>query len=120
MSEEERAEFQKKRQEHAQAMSQWRQNEISPEKYEELKALFDEAGIHIHTVKFSPANWSDAEIDRLLGEDSRLFKDAYDVQPGGNWEGKTILNRSARPEPADAETEARLAACREILLTARA
>ena len=63
MSEEERAEFQKKREEHAQAMSQWRINDISPEKYKELKALFDEAGIHIHTVKFSPANWSDAEID---------------------------------------------------------
>lgn len=63
MSEEERAEFQKKREEHAQAMTEWRVNEATPEMYKELKALFDEAGIHIHTVKFSPANWSDAEID---------------------------------------------------------
>jgi len=63
MSEEERAEFRQKRQEHAQAMSEWRINEASPEKYKELRAIFDEAGIHIHTVKFSPANWSDAEID---------------------------------------------------------
>jgi sugar phosphate isomerase/epimerase len=63
MSEEERAAFRQKRQEHAQAMTEWRINEASPEKYKELKALFDEAGIHIHTVKFSPANWSDAEID---------------------------------------------------------
>jgi len=63
MSDEERAEFQKKREEHAQAMTDWRVNGASSEKYEELKALFDDAGIHIHTVKFSPANWSDAEID---------------------------------------------------------
>jgi len=63
MSEEDRAEFRQKRQEHGLAMSEWRINEASPEKYKELKALFDEAGIHIHTVKFSPANWSDAEID---------------------------------------------------------
>lgn len=63
MSEEERAEFQKKRAVHAEAMTAWRINEASPEKYKELKALFDEAGIHIHTVKFSPANWSDEEID---------------------------------------------------------
>jgi len=63
MSEEDRAEFRQKRQEHGLAMSEWRINEASPEKYKELKTLFDEAGIHIHTVKFSPANWSDAEID---------------------------------------------------------
>ena len=73
MSEEEQAEFQKKREEHAKAMSVWRINETSVEKYKELKSLFDEAGIHIHTVKFSPASWSDAEIDyafesaKLLG-----------------------------------------------------
>ena len=63
LSEDERAEFQKKREEHGQSMAQWRINEASPKKYKELKALFDEAGIHIHTVKFSPANWSDEEID---------------------------------------------------------
>lgn len=63
MSEEEREEFMILRQEHEKKMSDWRINEASPEKYRELKAMFDEAGIHIHTVKFSPANWSDAEID---------------------------------------------------------
>jgi sugar phosphate isomerase/epimerase len=63
LSEEERAEFMKQREEHGKKMSEWRINEASPEKYKELKAMFDEAGIHIHTVKFSPANWSDAEID---------------------------------------------------------
>lgn len=73
MSEEERAGFMQARQEHAKLMSEWRIKEASPEKYKELKAMFDEAGIHIHTVKFSPAEWSDAEIDyafesaKLLG-----------------------------------------------------
>ncbi|MEA3478562.1 MAG: sugar phosphate isomerase/epimerase [Bacteroidota bacterium] len=63
LSDEEKAEFQQKREAHGKAMTEWRINEASPEKYKELKTLFDEAGIHIHTVKFSPANWSDAEID---------------------------------------------------------
>jgi sugar phosphate isomerase/epimerase len=63
LSDEERADFQKQREEHGKKMSEWRINEASPEKYKELKAMFDEAGIHIHTVKFSPARWSDAEID---------------------------------------------------------
>ena len=35
----------------------------SMKKYKELRKLFDEAGIDIHIVKFSPANWSDKEID---------------------------------------------------------
>ncbi|WP_340116361.1 thioredoxin domain-containing protein [Pelagibius sp. 7325] len=64
--------------------------------------------------------WSEGEIDELLSEEAALFKAHYDVTPHGNWEGKTILNRSAEPQLADAETEARLAACREILLSARA
>ena len=63
LSDEERAEFRVKMEEYGKQMSEWRINEASPEKYKELKAMFDEAGIHIHTVKFSPAAWSDAEID---------------------------------------------------------
>ncbi len=63
LSDEEKAEFRMKLDEYGKKMSEWRINEASPEKYKELKAMFDEAGIHIHTVKFSPANWSDAEID---------------------------------------------------------
>ena len=63
LSEEERADFQRKREEHAKKMSEWRIHEASPDKFRELKAMFDEAGIHIHTVKFSPARWTDAEID---------------------------------------------------------
>src|SRR3546814_14663180 len=69
-------------------------------------------------------SWSEAEIDELLGEDSALFKAHYDVRPQGNWEGKTILNRTSatRPgaPPTDSAPEARLATCRERLLAARA
>jgi sugar phosphate isomerase/epimerase len=63
LSEEEKAGFRALLEEHGKKMSQWRINEASSAKYKELKALFDNAGIHIHTVKFSPADWSDAEID---------------------------------------------------------
>ena len=63
--------------------------------------------------------WSEAEIDELLGPDSALFKAHYDVTPAGNWEGKTILNRRARPELAHPEIEATLARCRAILFEAR-
>jgi uncharacterized protein YyaL (SSP411 family) len=64
--------------------------------------------------------WSEAEIDRLLGDDAALFKQAYDVRPGGNWEGKTILNRTARPELGDAADEAKLAVLRAVLFETRA
>ncbi len=64
--------------------------------------------------------WHESQIDRLLGADAALFKSAYDVTPSGNWEGKTILNRLEAPHLADAETEAALARCRQILFEARA
>ena len=32
-------------------------------KYEEVKKMFDNAGIKIHIIKFSPSKWSDEEID---------------------------------------------------------
>jgi uncharacterized protein YyaL (SSP411 family) len=63
--------------------------------------------------------WSEAEIDTLLGEDAALFKAAYDVSPNGNWEGKVILNRTARPELGDTAHEDSLRTCREILLDQR-
>jgi uncharacterized protein len=64
--------------------------------------------------------WTEAEIDAVLGPRAALFKRFYDVSGGGNWEGKTILNRLAHPALADAATEAELAACRARLLAARA
>jgi hypothetical protein len=63
--------------------------------------------------------WTEAEIDAVLGEDAALFKKIYDVRPEGNWEHKTILNRSAHPDRLDDATEARLAAARAKLLAAR-
>src|SRR5712671_1112405 len=63
--------------------------------------------------------WSEAEIDALLGERAASFKRFYDVDTQGNWEGKTILNRSSAPEGADEETERGLAASRALLLQAR-
>jgi uncharacterized protein YyaL (SSP411 family) len=61
--------------------------------------------------------WTEAEIDAALGSDSAAFKAAYDVNPGGNWEGRTILRRVM--PPADAPTEARLASARAVLLRVR-
>jgi len=63
--------------------------------------------------------WSEKEIDAALGSDAAGFKQHYDVTPGGNWEGHTILNRSADPEFGDAASEQALAACRTILLQRR-
>jgi hypothetical protein len=63
--------------------------------------------------------WSEAEIDAVLGADAELFNSAYGVTPGGNWEGHTILNRSADPVLRDDATEARLADCRSRLFAVR-
>lgn len=41
----------------------WRVSGSAAEKYRELRKMFDDAGINIHIVKFSPADWSDDEID---------------------------------------------------------
>jgi uncharacterized protein YyaL (SSP411 family) len=64
--------------------------------------------------------WSAAEIARVLGaNDATEFNRAYDVTPGGNFEGHTILNR-LRSGHASAEAESRLALLREKLLAVRA
>lgn len=63
--------------------------------------------------------WSEAEVDALLGERADFFKQHYDVTAAGNWEGKVILNRSARPDLLDPVEEAVLAEGRQLLLTAR-
>lgn len=63
--------------------------------------------------------WTAAEVEALLGPEAALFKSHYDVHRIGNWEGKSILNRSDKPALMGAETEERLAACRAILFAAR-
>ena len=64
--------------------------------------------------------WDEAEIDSALGADAGGFKAVYDVTPGGNWEGKTILNRLSPPQTENAVEEARLARLRAVLLERRA
>ena len=64
--------------------------------------------------------WNEAEIDELLGADAAYFKAVYDVTPGGNWEGKTILNRLLPPGTDETPDEPRLAGMRTILLERRA
>ncbi len=64
--------------------------------------------------------WDAAEIERLLGADFAVFSKAYDVTPGGNWEGRTILNRSADLALGNADFEAALAAQRARLVAERA
>jgi sugar phosphate isomerase/epimerase len=44
------------------AQRKWRLS-VSMGKYADLRTMFNNAGIQIHIVKFSPANWSDEEID---------------------------------------------------------
>ncbi|WP_018701029.1 thioredoxin domain-containing protein [Amorphus coralli] len=64
--------------------------------------------------------WSSEEIADILGEDADAFGSIYGVSPGGNWEGRTILNRLASPQLLDKATESRLADNRARLLRARA
>lgn len=40
----------------------WRQS-VPVTKFEELRKMFNDAGVAIHIAKFSPAGWSDGEID---------------------------------------------------------
>jgi uncharacterized protein len=64
--------------------------------------------------------WSYDELIRQLGvEDGEFFARHYDVTPAGNFEGHNILNRLRAPVASEAD-EARLAALREKLLSARA
>jgi sugar phosphate isomerase/epimerase len=63
MTEEEREAFRKLREEHEKELSDWRISGVTADKYRELRKMFDDAGISIHIVKFSPAEWSDEEVD---------------------------------------------------------
>lgn len=39
---------------------------VSMDAYKELRKMFNEAGVNLHIVKFSPSNWSDEEIDYVF------------------------------------------------------
>ena len=62
--------------------------------------------------------WSADEIADVLGDAAAAFSQTYDVTPGGNWEGKAILNR-LRTMEWDAEQEAVMAPLREKLMARR-
>ena len=47
---------------YSQDLKQWRMS-LPMSKVEQARKLFDNAGIKIHIVKFSPGRWSDEEID---------------------------------------------------------
>ena len=65
--------------------------------------------------------WTAAEIAEILGKPAaRVFAKAYGVTAAGNWEGRSILNRSERPELGYGDHEAALAAMRQKLFKARA
>lgn len=62
--------------------------------------------------------WNAAQVDALLPPDqAKLFKAAYDVRRGGNWEGVSILHRNHQPQPQGAEEV--LAQARAVLWQAR-
>lgn len=70
--------------------------------------------------------WSEEEIDKLLGEDSSLFKEFYDVKAEGNWEHTNILwvkqplkNFCEQRNLSLEKTAALLEQSRQILLTER-
>jgi uncharacterized protein len=71
--------------------------------------------------------WSADEVRNALGKNADLFMAYYDVTPGGNWEGKNILNIPRDPDEITAsfdldpaEMETRLTNARRTLYDVRA
>ena len=60
--------------------------------------------------------WTLDEVESVLGRAAARFAEVYDVTSGGNWEGRSILNRlhclDAPDEPGLARSRARLLAAR--------
>jgi hypothetical protein len=54
--------------------------------------------------------WSEAEMDRVLGEDSAFAKALWHVTPEGNFEGHNILHRTASNDDDAQQTLARIKA----------
>ncbi len=61
--------------------------------------------------------WTAEEIREILAADADAFMRAYDVRPGGNWEGRNVLRRVG--PPGDPASEKVLARAREILFARR-
>ncbi|NBV30538.1 MAG: thioredoxin domain-containing protein [Chitinophagaceae bacterium] len=70
--------------------------------------------------------WSEKEIDELLGEQSSLFKEIYNIQPEGNWEHTNILwlpvsieEYCQRNELEVQKLQSQLQRCRQLLFEKR-
>jgi sugar phosphate isomerase/epimerase len=61
-TEEQKAAYQKAATELAAEQKKWRTT-VPMTKFEELRKIYNDAGVKIHIVKFSPENWSDEEIE---------------------------------------------------------
>ena len=71
---------------------------------------------HGHSEEGAFYVWQEAEVEALLGAESASFKRAYDVSPGGNWEGKAILHRL---HPGTRSDDPDFLEAKETLLAAR-
>ncbi len=78
----------------------------------------DDGSGHKHEGAFYV--WDAKEVDALLGADSLLFKQTYDVTAFGNWENHNILNRLKHPAFLSVAEEQRLTELRNKLLAVRA
>lgn len=70
--------------------------------------------------------WTQDELEGVLGSEFDFFRAAYGINPSGNWEGKTILQRAlddatlaARFKMEQRELQQRLSRCHTMLLKAR-
>lgn len=60
--------------------------------------------------------WTPAEVDRLLRpDDAKLFKLFYNITPGGNFEGKNILNVTQLPEEVAARESVSLQRLSDVI-----
>jgi hypothetical protein len=62
MSEQEMADYAQAQSELKEKQKQWRLS-LSMEKYAQMRAKFNKAGIKVNIAKFAPSSWSDEEID---------------------------------------------------------
>jgi sugar phosphate isomerase/epimerase len=62
LSDAEKAVVDKASKEAIEAQRKWRIS-VPMKKYEDFRKMYNDAGVNIHIAKFSPENWSDAEID---------------------------------------------------------
>jgi len=70
-------------------------------KYEDLRRMYNDAGVKIHIAKFSPENWSDEEID-------------YSFRAAKPWEREVYQRRSVRFQQKNSDLLPVNMACRSF------